>query len=183
MLVRDAVDRDAGAIAQVHVETWQVSYRGVVPDGWLDALSVPARAERWRRILAAHAGTGQCIVVAETEGGVVGFANAGPHGSVGNDEEAGHPAYEAEFLCLYVLPASQRQGVGALLMRATAARLRNAGLKSASLWCFADGPAVPFYGSLGGKIVARKAHVVGGKVLGVVCFAWSDLAPLVAPAH
>src|SRR5687767_3602644 len=43
MKIRPALPSDARAIADVHVRTWQSTYRGIVPDAYLDALSVDER--------------------------------------------------------------------------------------------------------------------------------------------
>ena len=45
-LLRDAQPFDADAVARVHVQTWQVAYRGLLPDAYLDALRPEDRARR-----------------------------------------------------------------------------------------------------------------------------------------
>jgi len=52
--VRTAVVADAPFIARVHVRSWQVGYRGIMPDEVLDAISLEQREERWRQILPAR---------------------------------------------------------------------------------------------------------------------------------
>jgi hypothetical protein len=37
--LRPATVADAAAISHIHVESWRTTYRGVVPDAFLDALS------------------------------------------------------------------------------------------------------------------------------------------------
>ena len=53
MRIRPATPRDVTAIATIHVETWQVVYRGQVPDEYLERLSVDAGSRHggtsWRR--------------------------------------------------------------------------------------------------------------------------------------
>lgn len=44
MKVRYARPDDASALASVHVGTWQVAYRGLLPDAYLSTMSVGARA-------------------------------------------------------------------------------------------------------------------------------------------
>jgi hypothetical protein len=41
--IRRASQSDARAIAEVHVASWRETYRGIVPDAFLDALSVAER--------------------------------------------------------------------------------------------------------------------------------------------
>ena len=35
------------AVARVHVRSWQVGYRGLLPDAYLDGLRAEERAERY----------------------------------------------------------------------------------------------------------------------------------------
>jgi hypothetical protein len=51
-LIRRATVDDAQAIATVHVQSWQTSYRDILPKPILDGLNVERRIERWRQTLA-----------------------------------------------------------------------------------------------------------------------------------
>ncbi len=48
-VLRNARPDDVGAIAVVHVRSWQATYAGHFPDDFLDALDPAQRAEGWRR--------------------------------------------------------------------------------------------------------------------------------------
>jgi len=59
--VRTATAADAASIAQIHVETWRVAYRGQIPDAVLNGLDVGLA-----RFLAGAAFPGKwCGFVAE----------------------------------------------------------------------------------------------------------------------
>jgi hypothetical protein len=45
--IRPATAEDAAGIAAVHVRSWQVAYRGQLPDALLDSLSVDQRTRWW----------------------------------------------------------------------------------------------------------------------------------------
>jgi len=47
MILRPAEPRDALEVARVHIRTWQVAYRGLVPDEYLDSLNIEDRAARY----------------------------------------------------------------------------------------------------------------------------------------
>ena len=66
MNIRPATVEDAPALAQVHVTSWRETYRGLVPDAYLDSLSVPERTERWRGRLSG-ADPGAFTLVAEDD--------------------------------------------------------------------------------------------------------------------
>jgi len=52
MKPRIATQADARSIAEVQIETWQVAYRGQVPDEYLESLSIDRRETIWSQILA-----------------------------------------------------------------------------------------------------------------------------------
>nr|MDQ3328753.1 GNAT family N-acetyltransferase [Chloroflexota bacterium] len=123
--VRRAVIEDAAAIARVKVDTWRTTYRGMVPDGYLDRMSYAAHAEDWSRIIANPG----CWVYVAADGAsqVVGFVAGGPRWS-------GPERYAAELYALYVRAEQQGRGVGARLMTALATAFDRAGLSSMLLW-------------------------------------------------
>lgn len=51
IIIRPAVPADAAGMARVHVDSWRESYGGIVPEGYLNALSVPERTRRWQDML------------------------------------------------------------------------------------------------------------------------------------
>ena len=51
LTIRAATPADARAIAEVHVASWRVGYRGLVPDEVLAAHSVEKRTEQWEELL------------------------------------------------------------------------------------------------------------------------------------
>jgi hypothetical protein len=72
--VRPAEASDAVGLATVHVRSWQATYRGQVPDDYLDRLSVSKREKDWQQRL--HDRTIKVLVVEEAEK-VVAFTSFG----------------------------------------------------------------------------------------------------------
>jgi GNAT superfamily N-acetyltransferase len=104
MTVRLAVVPDAPAVAAVQVRTWQVAYRGLIPDEVLDNLSVEARTSMWEGLIPSGG-----VWVALADDAVVGFASAGPS----RDADAGHELY-----AIYVLSTAWGTGLGFELAKA-----------------------------------------------------------------
>jgi GNAT superfamily N-acetyltransferase len=123
-----ATQRDASQIAEIHVQTWQVAYRGLVPDDYLDALSVDQRAEAWRQILADSDLPCTGAFVLECDAVVVGFVHVSPS----RDDDA--EAAIGEVTAIYVLADFWSRGVGRALMHCAVENLRDAGFTSATLW-------------------------------------------------
>jgi GNAT superfamily N-acetyltransferase len=141
-VVRDAENRDARGIAEVHVRAWQAAYRGLVPGRILDGLSVDGAERSWRNLLAEQ---GSFTLVAERGSGVDGFcAVATPS----RDDDAGERT--AEIAAVYVEPERWRTGVGRALLGGALVRLRESGWEDVTLWVFAaNDQARAFYASQG----------------------------------
>lgn len=138
--IRTATLADAEAVARVHVTAWRRGYAGLLPQGYLDGLSVAERAERWRGILSADQPTGATTLVAEISGKIRGFATVGPSRDDGSCDELG------ELWAIYVDPARWGSGVGHRLHSECVGLLRDAGWSEATLWVLrGNRRAVRFY--------------------------------------
>jgi len=51
-MLRQATDADAAAIAWLHVASWQIAYRGLLPDAFLDGLNQADQISVWQARLA-----------------------------------------------------------------------------------------------------------------------------------
>jgi GNAT superfamily N-acetyltransferase len=163
--VRQANIGDAGAIAHVHVASWRTTYRGIVPEAYLDALDPEERTQRWQEwFLAAP----MSVFVAEDAAGIVGFANGGAiRGKVGE--------YDAELYAIYLLQSAQRRGAGRSLAQALASALARKGFKSMLVWVLEQNSAVTFYQRLGGVPVGRTVTQIGGVDLPEIALGWPRL--------
>ena len=73
LTLRRANAGDAPAIARVRVDSWRTTYRGLIPDAYLDAMQVEASTALWDRVLTAGPNT-TSVFVAEYGTDIVGFA-------------------------------------------------------------------------------------------------------------
>jgi ribosomal protein S18 acetylase RimI-like enzyme len=156
--VRAATPDDAEAISRVHVESWQVAYRGLVPDAYLDALSWPDRVEERReRLRQGGAGGVRTAVVADPD--VAGFVAWGP------DRDDGEAAGAEEIYALYVDPPRWREGIGRVLLSHAVAA--SAAAPAVRLWVLeGNARARTFYRRSGFvEDGARKTIELGGREL------------------
>lgn len=169
MRVRPATLDDVPAIARIHVDSWRATYRGIVPDPFLDQLSVADHAQRWQlRVQDAELIT----LVAETgAGNLVGFV-------IGGAERSGDSAFSAELYAVYLDPAHMRRGIGALLVRGLALALQDSGHRSLLVWVLADNPARYFYMALGATFVRSATITIGGVALAEEAYGWPEIARL-----
>lgn len=125
--LRDAAASDADAIAAVHVASWQVAYRGLLPDELLDGLSVADRARIWSDRLGAPAPRSRTVLVVDGAA-VLGFTTTGPTRDVDADPAVG------ELFAIYLDPPAWGRGVGGLLHAGMLDGLRSDGFTRARLW-------------------------------------------------
>ncbi len=166
--LRPAAAADARAIARIHVETWQTTYPGLLPDRTLIDMTVDRKARSWRAALDRPHAKGS-VLVAELAGeGAIGFASAGHNR---------HPnlPYAGEVETLYVLPDWQNQGIGRQLLAGCFEALRGHGFASAVVWVLAENPARFFYERMGGKRAGERDENLWGATLHEIAYGWSAI--------
>jgi len=168
--IRPAVPDDLMMIASVLVRTWRATFRGIISDGYLDAMTVEDQAIRHARRLRLP---GSCLMVAVdmTEMRVIGFANYGKARGM-------PPAFDRELYELYLLPEFHGAGIGSALVRAVATHCRETGASSLFAWVLKDNPNRVFYERIGARPVGHGRVGVGREVLDQVAYRWDDLATL-----
>ncbi|HEY1420546.1 MAG TPA: GNAT family N-acetyltransferase [Candidatus Dormibacteraeota bacterium] len=165
-MVRRADLGDAEAIARVHVATWRTTYRGLLPDTFLDSLAEPHYADRWRRVIG-DASTR--VYVAEHDGAVAGFASGGR-------ERAGEDGFHGELYALYVDNLAQRNGYGRELVRAVVEGLRDMAIDDMIVWVHRENSAARgFYERLGGRYVRTQPVTIGATLLHESSYGWRSL--------
>ncbi|MCU1352599.1 MAG: hypothetical protein JWM05_1808 [Acidimicrobiales bacterium] len=129
---RPATTDDADAIADVRVRAWQATYRGSMPDAYLDGLDPAEIARRWRTRLAAAAASGEddgarAFVVTGDDERVVGVCAVGP-------DRDGADGAVGELWMINVAPEAWGGGFGVALLDRATTELATAGFTRAKLW-------------------------------------------------
>jgi GNAT superfamily N-acetyltransferase len=168
--IRAAEPEDADAIARVHVDSWRTTYRGLVPDPYLDGMSLQEYEVRWRRMLNEYAATNHTFV-ASVGGEIVGFASCGRD----RDQDA---IYTGELYAIYVLEEHQRRGLGRRLVDAVVRRLLELEHSSMLVWVLASNPARTFYEALGGAYVRSRDIEIAGQTYEEAGYGWLDIRPV-----
>lgn len=161
-VVRDARVGDAPGIATVHVRAWQAAYRGgLMPDEYLDGLSIEERTTIWTESLERALGPRRARLVGEDDTGTLnGFVLVGPEG--GDDTATG-----GQLFVINVDPEHWGRGVGAALHDAGVEHLRDFGFARAILWVHPDNMrARRFYERRGWRCddVERREEIMGVEV-------------------
>ncbi|MGH8858603.1 MAG: GNAT family N-acetyltransferase [Polaromonas sp.] len=123
--VRPATARDAKAIAEIHVATWQAAYKDLMPEDFLAKMTLEKRLAYWRE--AIEFSEPQLLVATQGEQ-IVGF--------VGFDRsrDAGSKSTTGEIWAQYVAPAHWGQGAGLALWDGAREGLKEEGCTQVTLW-------------------------------------------------
>lgn len=154
-IIRQAHLEDAEAIIEINLETWAVAYKDIVDPSFIEE----RRANKDKAIATfkdRFKDPETVIFVAEVDGSVVGFANAGK-------ERTG--AYDGEIYALYVLEAHHGIGIGMALLKRVKTLFHIQGKKSLLIWSLTANPYRGFYERMGGVEVKRKDLQIGSQTL------------------
>ena len=169
--IRPAAVADARAIAQVRVDAWRATYRGMIPDAYLDGMSVDASETLWLRVLSAPNRVA-AVFVAEDATGIVGFAS-------GHRLAEPKLGFDAELSAVYLAPSAQRAGTGARMVATVAATLSSLGATGLIAWVIAaNRRARAFYEALGGELLQEQPFQWDGMDLVEAGYGWRDLSAL-----
>ncbi len=162
--IRPAVPGDAPAIARCQIVTWQYTYRGLLPDSFLDGLDVERSTESWRSVVSDR----RRITHVVDGPGVVGFCTSGP-----SRGEAG--GYRGEVEAIYIHPAEQGRGHGTALIEAAMEWLAGRRLTPVLVWALeANTRAHGFYQSLGAQRLDTRLLRIADALYPEVGFGWPE---------
>jgi ribosomal protein S18 acetylase RimI-like enzyme len=178
--IRGAIPADAQAIARVHVEAWRESYRALMPEHVIEALSVDRNAGMWAAILAGGISSIVHVVerlgTAADEAELVGFGSA---------RDARSPEFGAsgEITAIYLLESVKRRGIGRMLLKGLLGALAERGHRSAGLWALVDNHGTRrFYEALGGRPGAPRLVTDGPADMHEIAYVWDDLSVFAPPS-
>jgi GNAT superfamily N-acetyltransferase len=152
--LRPATPADADLIASIHSASWQATYRGLLPDAFLDGEVTRERAAYWQVRLCAPGAERRNVVIAEIAGEPIGFACV---------ERQPDSAWDVLLDNLHALPGHQGIGVGKLLMRAAVDWARAQGETQLYLYVLeGNTPAIGFYERQGWQFAGAEPDHMGG---------------------
>ncbi|MEB3179933.1 MAG: GNAT family N-acetyltransferase [Nostocaceae cyanobacterium] len=142
IIIRKAEITDSDGIAEVHVQSWKATYRGLIPDFILDTLSIERRRTLWENIISVDKTS---TLVLQLNGMIAGFVN---FGSTRDSDK--NPEISAEITAIYLSPYCWRQGLGRKLCEVAIAHIAPLGFQEVTLWVL-DGNerAIRFYQHMG----------------------------------
>ncbi|WP_210469293.1 GNAT family N-acetyltransferase [Sporosarcina sp. 6E9] len=166
MIIRKADSKDIPGIAKVHVDSWRTTYKGIVPDTYLNNLTYESREQIWKHGIETNH-----VYIAEDENGlIVGFATGG------KECTGKYEAYKGELYAIYLLERQQGKGLGQKLFKSVVDDLKDHKLNSMLIWALEENPACLFYENLGGKKIDTTEIEIDGQEFSEIAFGWDDLS-------
>jgi ribosomal protein S18 acetylase RimI-like enzyme len=168
---RRATPADAPAIARVRIDSWRTTYRGLIPDAYLDGMQLDPSIAMWDRVLSAAQAT-VSIFVATHDDEVIGFA-------AGNRLKEPREGLDAEITAIYLRREYQRVGLGHRLCGLVVDAQRAQGATGMIVWVISGNRAArKFYEQLGGTLLIEQPFHWDGMDLVEAGYGFRDLAEL-----
>ncbi len=166
--IRPASPGDEIKIAQVHIQSWQESYKGLVQQDYLDQL--PAKLEdRIRMWTNALKNPQRWAWVAENERGIVGFVLFGLPRDPDKDGFI-------EIGAIYLLASEKKKGIGLSLLSTGFKKMRELGYRKAYCWVLDTNPTIKFYERSGAFFSGqKKQETIGEKTFNELIYQWNSL--------
>lgn len=169
MIIRKANISDASGIAKVHVDSWRTTYKGIIPQSFLDGLSYEQRTKLWENNISDKP---SMIFVAENEGEIIGFVTGGTRNT---NEEAG----ASDLTSIYLLEEWQGKSVGKKLLNQIMIDFLEQGYQKIYVDVLAANKTRQFYQYYGAKYVKTVQLNIGGKTLDEEIYVWNNLEKVI----
>lgn len=167
-VIRIATAADAEGIASVRITSWRQAFKDIIPQSYLNNMSLESSTQLWSQILAASTDAA-CTFVVEVDHKILGFASGM---TVANNPQG----FDAELTGVYVLPEIQGEGVGRRLVKKVMTTLAKAGAKNMLTWVLAQNQSArDFLLASGAQQQTEQLFDWDGFELKEVSYGWSTL--------
>jgi len=144
--IRNCEFNDIPDIAHIHVLSWKDTYRGLVPQDYLDGLSIEAREKGWESIFRDETSEDSNVLMAYVNNLPAGFI------SFGQARDATMKG-RGEIYAIYLLKEFWSKGIGFLLFERARETLLKEGFSECYLWVLdTNKNAIDSYSRWGGTL-------------------------------
>lgn len=173
--IKAATQDDVPVIADLHVRGWQGAYGGIIDQNYLDSLTTQTREEQWAEWLLDN-----ITLIAYDDETPVGFIAFGKVQTAPPGQSSVRPLYVSEIYGIYILPERYRSGIGRVLMREAALRLKKEKKTSLCLWVLEKNErGKNFYEAMGGQRIGKHMIEIGPTKAKEICYGWRDTSALI----
>ncbi len=125
-MIRRASTKDAPAVGHIHVESWSVAYRGIMPDDVIAKTDLTYRTRFWSERIADREWP---VFLIEEAGQALAFCQMIPSRDLDDD-----PKRVGHITSLHVLPHLRGRGYGRALVDHVLDEFRRRGFAEVTLW-------------------------------------------------
>jgi GNAT superfamily N-acetyltransferase len=137
---------DIPDIARIHVMSWKDTYRGLVPQDYLDGLSIEVRKKGWESIFRDETNEDSNVFMAYVDNVPAGFVSFGQ----ARDENM---KGKGEIYAIYLLKEFWSKGIGFSLFERASKTLLKEGFSECYLWVLdTNKNAIDSYSRWGGTL-------------------------------
>ena len=129
IIIRNIEEKDIPSVAKIRISGWQIAYRGIVDEKYLDSMNVGEEIEKRKKDYRQNG-----FIVAELNKEVVGFCRYIDNNSFIQDMSN----IDCELLSLYVDPTLKSNGIGTKLFEFVVDEFRRKNKTKMILWCLKD---------------------------------------------
>lgn len=166
MKIRKANKKDAKGIAEVHVKSWQETYKGIVDQKYLDNLKVEDRLRMWERGFSENK-IGVVFVAENSDGEIVGFASFGP-------ERTKQYGADGELYAIYLLEEYKRRKIGSKLFYEGIKELMT-DYSSVLVWVLEDNDSRLFYEKFEPEKAGEEEITIAETPFKEIAYVWKDI--------
>ena len=166
MNIRKANSQDAQDIAKVHVDSWRTTYKGILPDDFLNNLTYEQRTELWKKNISDA--TNYVLVAENEQNEIIGFAT-------GATRKTNSVPNATDLTSIYLLEEYQGIGIGKQLLTEIFAYFKIKGYEKVFVEVLAENKTRNFYEYYGAQYVDNTEIKIGGKVLEELIYVWNDI--------
>ncbi|MFJ7887647.1 GNAT family N-acetyltransferase [Lysinibacillus xylanilyticus] len=166
MNIRKANSQDAQDIGKVHVDSWRTTYKGILPDDFLNNLSYEQRTELWKKNISDA--TNYVLVAENEQNEIIGFAT-------GATRKTNSVPNATDLTSIYLLEEYQGIGIGKQLLTEIFAYFKLKGYEKVFVEVLAENKTRNFYEYYGAQYVDNTEIKIGGKVLEELIYVWNDI--------
>lgn len=165
LIIRRAKSGDEEGLAKVHIQSWQETYKNIVPQEYLDTLpnELPERIQNWSKTIL---NSQRWLWVAAIDDQIIGFVLFGlPR----DENKIGY----IELGAIYLLEKFKGLGIGFSLLNEGFNFISAFGYKKSYCWVIEGNPTINFYEKTGAKFSGDiKTDEIGGQQFNELAYEW-----------
>ena len=166
MNIREATLQDAAGIAKVHVDSRRTTYKGIIPQSFLNNLSYEQRTHLWQKNTTD---SNRKVYVAETEQHeIIGFV-------VGEKRETNKEDGACDLSAIYLLEQWQGFGVGKQLLKKIMHDFQQQGYHKVYVEVLAENKTRHFYQYYGAEYVKTVQLKFDDTPVDEEIYVWNDI--------